>query len=139
MKILLLLLISTFSIHSFASCPDQLWSNYKWASSPVMNKEIKSCIISSDAFQESLKGLLCKGTQGSISDEYSIYLDYKSQFDLKIKERDAAESDHQKRILNSDIRSIENEWLVFGFKYEIQSELFLAFKEERRCFTEHKN
>lgn len=139
MKLLYPLLIFIFSTKSFASCPDQLWSNYKWADSPDMSEQIKSCIINSESFQESLKGLLCTETQDSISNEYVTYLDYKTRFEAKIEERDAAESEVLRRVLDSDARSIKNEWRAFGYQYEIQSELFLTFKADRDCFAENQN
>lgn len=130
MKYCLMTLVFLFCVSSYASCLEKLWEDYRWSNGSA---EYKQCIVNSSEFQAASNSLLCNPQKNDTSDEYKLYRDYQRNFDSKLAERDAATSAAQREFLNSEALSIENEWLVFGYRYEVLNELASAFKKGFEC------
>lgn len=132
MKIIIFLTFPLlFATNTFASCPDKIWDDKGWKDVPL---EVKSCIMESDTFTNAIiNGQLCTDDKLDVSDEYKKYLDYKQTFDAKLEEYRNEENSAMRQFLADELRAIERDWLIFGYRVEIQNELSLAFSKQLKC------
>ena len=116
MKNLVFLALVFVSFPSLADCSDKILEYYLADSLPMENQ---NCIKAKPIFVEGLVGL-CNEARTDYSEEYKAYLDYKGQYQEKIIERDSAMSESGKRAFNMALESIRQDWILFGYKYELE-------------------
>lgn len=116
------LLFQTNTFAQTVSCVDLVLDVYyaNYTSFPDAYKipeKTKSCLIQNEKFKN-VMSIMCESDQ-TLKSEYKKFMNYAVQYKLKLRERDAALSQSEKEVFNSDLIAIENEWLALGYRREL--------------------
>lgn len=133
MKFFLTMIVFVFSAQGLADCGQKILEARDLNKLPLGKIE---CIQTSVLFKEGLVAL-CNKSGKDYGTEYKKYLDFEREYNSKIKERNAALSENARRIINSQLIYILNDWKVFGYKYDIEPYIFSISLEISKCVRDN--
>ena len=99
--------------------------------SELTSKQIE-CLSQAEEVKVSLAGL-CSPNQKDFSAMYKSYREYEIAHKEAFEKMQAATDENSKNIAIIDVRQIEREWMVLGFKNEVATLLWPIWQVKSRC------
>jgi|GEM_PF-3698263 len=145
LRFLIFLTTFGFSANLFAassSCTEKaLDVAYVDADMPDESKfsdQIVACLESNKDFKSGVLDVMCD-SDSTLVPEYATYRNYAVRYSLTRKKRDAATTRAQKEFFNSELRSIDDQWIALGRKFELYAPINTIFELVRNeCWVENQ-
>jgi hypothetical protein len=132
MKILFFMVMSLLPALAQAKasdCPSQVIKNQKWN---YLTEDQIQCMHVHNSFLESLS-YLCSKDKSALSKEYAKYRSYELAYEEASKAFSNSTSPSDRARFQFELRKIDREWTIFGFRTEVSQAMSLGYDAEYQC------